>query len=426
MPTQDTARATPRELREPTASNAPTPSALPKKAVVFGGGAVGRGFVGPLFTAAGWQVTFLDIDQDLVERLSRDGGYDQIIVDNQEQNHIRIAPIRAVSITDTEAVIATLTDADIAAISVGAANLPHLAPLITDGLKNRERMGRGPLDFLLCENLHDAPAVLRTALDDVYGGDTSQLAGLAATSIGRMIPGQTKESGQKGTTVFVEPYARLPYDATALRSIPPDAPGFVAVGSGFEVFSDRKLYVHNMGHCMLALLADYRSLSYVWEAVEQLDLRYLVRAAMVEAAAAVALRHRSPFAPLMDHVNDLLDRFGNRGLGDTAQRVGRDLVRKMRPDDRLLGAYVLCRRSGVAPLHISLAVALGARGLELKDGWSANQVDRHLDEHLFAGSCFDASARQLLWDQRALLSQDLDVAAQIARIDREVRLAQVV
>ncbi|TVQ16918.1 MAG: mannitol-1-phosphate 5-dehydrogenase, partial [Spirochaetaceae bacterium] len=40
-------------------------------------------------------------------------------------------------------------------------------------------------------------------------------------------------------------------------------------------------------------------------------------------------------------------RFGNRALGDTVHRVGRDLPRKLGRDDRIVGAMLLCARHGL-------------------------------------------------------------------------------
>ncbi|NHB84549.1 hypothetical protein G7085_07810 [Tessaracoccus sp. HDW20] len=108
-----------------------------------------------------------------------------------------------------------------------------------------------------------------------------------------------------------------------------------------------------------------------------------MRSAMVEAASALSLRYGQALGPLLDHVDDLLARFGNRGLGDTTARVGRDPVRKMQPGDRLLGAYLLCRAEGIAPRHVSLGVVLGAAasarspaGMRTGHGrWSATPSD---------------------------------------------------
>jgi malic enzyme len=42
--------------------------ALENKVVVFGAGAAGKGLIGPLFAQAGYDVTFVDIKDDLIDR----------------------------------------------------------------------------------------------------------------------------------------------------------------------------------------------------------------------------------------------------------------------------------------------------------------------------------------------------------------------
>lgn len=395
----------------------------PRRAVVFGAGAVGRGFVGPLFSAAGWHVTYVDVLPALIDTLNADGRYRQIVVDNHGRRAVWVGPVDAVAVSDANGVIRALVRADMAATAVGAANLGRLAPLIAAGLAERRRHGALPLDFLLCENLHDVGGVLRAALDEAHGGDTSELAGLAATSVGRMIPSETQDPADP-SAVVVEPYAQLPYDASALLNSRPDVPGLVPVRH-FGMYGDRKLYIHNMGHCMLAYLAHARGLTYVWEAVELPELRYLVHTAMTESAAALAAVHHVSIGPLFEHVNDLLYRFGNRALGDTSARVGRDPERKMQVDDRLLGAYRLCRTAGVVPLHVSLAVALGAHQLESESGWTTERTEQHLDQHLFEQAGSDPRLRQLLWDQRDLVSRKADVAAHVQRIGAEFSMSRI-
>ena len=44
------------------------------------------------------------------------------------------------------------------------------------------------------------------------------------------------------------------------------------------------------------------------------------------------------YEALTEHIDDLLDRFQNKALGDTVFRVGCDLTRKLGPQDRLAGA----------------------------------------------------------------------------------------
>ena len=45
------------------------------KAVMYGGGNIGRGFIGALFSASGYRVTFVDVAKPVVESLNEKGSY---------------------------------------------------------------------------------------------------------------------------------------------------------------------------------------------------------------------------------------------------------------------------------------------------------------------------------------------------------------
>src|SRR5262249_10510069 len=61
------------------------------------------------------------------------------------------------------------------------------------------------------------------------------------------------------------------------------------------------------------------------------------------------------------HEADLLRRFRNRALGDTVARVARDPARKLRRDDRLVGAALPCLEEGIRPGHAARATAAAPR-----------------------------------------------------------------
>jgi len=58
-----------------------------------------------------------------------------------------------------------------------------------------------------------------------------------------------------------------------------------------------------------------------------------------------------------EFVDDLLERFGNEALGDQVARVGKDLLRKLGPEDRLIGGARLCLEQGVSPEHVVKGIA---------------------------------------------------------------------
>ena len=62
---------------------------------------------------------------------------------------------------------------------------------------------------------------------------------------------------------------------------------------------------------------------------------------------------------LMSHADNLLYRFTNVRLADTVARVGKDTIRKLSNNDRLVGALKRCEKHDLACEYICLGIALG-------------------------------------------------------------------
>jgi mannitol-1-phosphate 5-dehydrogenase len=63
----------------------------------------------------------------------------------------------------------------------------------------------------------------------------------------------------------------------------------------------------------------------------------------------------------MEIRRDVRVRFGNPLLQDAITRVAKDPIRKLRRDDRIIGAAELCQSQGVAPDHIATICAAALR-----------------------------------------------------------------
>lgn len=83
----------------------------------------------------------------------------------------------------------------------------------------------------------------------------------------------------------------------------------------------------------------------------------IAKNAMLESACALAAEYNVSMQELLPHIDDLLLRYRNKALGDTCVRVGGDTVRKLGPNDRLIGAARLCTKHGIVPHHISVGIA---------------------------------------------------------------------
>ena len=356
-----------------------------KKAVMYGAGNIGRGFIGQLLSLSGYEVVFLDINSAIIDRLNSDRSYPLRFVSAGESKETIVRNVRGVNAMDAEAAAFEIATADIMATAVGANILPRIAQVIARGLELRWQCENIlPLNIIICENLLNANKVLEALLlgmlDRKLHGFFFQLVGLVEASIGRMVPVAT-EAMQEGNLlrVWAEPYAELPTDLDGFKGILPQIIGMKPF-SPFEFYVDRKLYIHNMSHAMLAYLGRLGGYQFIWQAVRDSRLAEMARGALAESSKALSIKHGIPLADLAAFSEDLMSRFDNPMLGDTVVRVARDPLRKLAPGDRLVGAARLCLESGIIPDCICAGVA--AALLFMDDGDEASlQIQKSIAEN---------------------------------------------
>jgi mannitol-1-phosphate 5-dehydrogenase len=337
-----------------------------KQAVIFGAGNIGRGFMGQLFSESGYYVTFADIDQTLLDALNTRGCYTIRLVTNERKEAVEVGPVAALHSGDAGAVAEVVASAEIGATAVGAGILKHIAPIVARGLARRFEIGnRDPFNLILCENLHGAAEIFRgmvlSHLPVELHAFVAEHIGFVDTVIARMVPPLTPElRAEDPSLILVEPYKELPVDKDAFVGPVPDIVGMIPYAP-FAFFTERKLYIHNAGHATLGYLGYLKGYEYGYEALADDEIYFQARGAMEESALALTRKYHPPHGALLANIDDLLHRFGNRALGDTILRLGRDPLRKLAPGDRLAGAAVDCLEQGVTPVHIVTGLAAGLR-----------------------------------------------------------------
>ena len=128
------------------------------KAVVYGGGNIGRGFLGQLLYNSGFETVFVDVNRELIDKLNETHSYPIKIVSNEKQEEVEIKNVRAVTPDDAVDEIAT---ADIIFTSAGVRILPYVAPVLRAGIEKRSK----GVDIVICENLMDADKYLKKLVD---------------------------------------------------------------------------------------------------------------------------------------------------------------------------------------------------------------------------------------------------------------------
>ena len=335
-------------------------------AIIFGAGNVGRGFLGQLFSESGYEVIFVDVDEAMVRGLAQRRRYTIRLVDNERLEELTVTPVRALLAGAADAVAQAVASAAIAATAVGVRALPFVAPLVAAGVAQRAETGvEAPLNIIICENLKDAAATFRGMVEQHLRDDLRPYLrshiGFVDTVIGRMVPPPTPElRAEDPTLIVVEPYKELPVDRAGLIGAAPQVVG-LEVCDNFPAYTARKLYIHNCGHAVLAYLGHLAGHEYGYQALADPAICPWFDATLAESRAGIVAAHGVDPAWLDVHITDLTRRFANRALGDTVLRLGRDPLRKLGPDDRLVGAARLAERAGIMPDALSRAIAAAYR-----------------------------------------------------------------
>ncbi|MGL1892423.1 MAG: NAD-binding protein [Spirochaetaceae bacterium] len=324
-----------------------------KSIVIFGAGNIGRSFIGQLFSAGGFKVVFIDTNRKLVKQLNEKSQYNVIIKkDGHPDVIMTVGPVSAIDGNNKIDVVKSLIDADYVATSVGLRALPYIIPTICEAALIRRSNKMTPLDIILAENIHKGKRfffqeVIKSIPQYIHPGT---IIGVIECSIGKMVPIMSEESLRDDPLqLFAEEYNSLILDKNGFLTKCPELKGLSPVNN-IQAYVDRKLFIHNLGHvatayfgylegCKKGLISDVITLHHI---------RNKVRDVMEESATILLKLYPDVFSreSLTEHIEDLITRFGNRTLGDTIFRVGKDQRRKLNRSDRVLGAMIEAIKNG--------------------------------------------------------------------------------
>jgi len=318
-----------------------------KQIIIFGAGKIGRSFIGQLFGCSDYEVVFIDVDPVIIAGLNRMGSY-RVVIKGETEEEITVSNVRAISALDKEKVIEAVSMAGILAVSVGKNVLERIIPVIAVGLVQRNKNNPGiPLDIILAENMRSAADFVREHLKNNLppGFPAETMVGLVETSIGKMVPIIPQAELEKDPlVVFAEPYNTLIVDRKGFKSPIPEVKG-LAPKDNIKAWVDRKAFIHNLGHATAAYYGYilHPNSIYLYEVLGDSEILLFTRAVMLQSAKILSVAYPDDFTflELEAHIDDLIYRFRNKALQDTIYRVGQDLVRKLGPDDRFMGAIHL-------------------------------------------------------------------------------------
>ena len=317
------------------------------KAVHFGAGNIGRGFIGQLLHQNGFEICFVDTNAELISQLNQDGGYRIDIMDEQETTVFvdRISALN--SLTETEKVITAIKEADILTTSVGANNLVKIAPTIAKGLSERFKQKRS-INILANENAINASNILKEAVYETLSQQEAAVYDHYAYFVNTAIDRQSLGKVVEGKAVaVVEPYYEWVINRKQLDPATPFEMKHVVLIDDMQPYIERKLYIVNAAHAAIAYLGDLHGYQTIQEAIRDAEIVKVVNQFLAENSAYFVQKYRFDSAELQRFIEKTLKRQGNQKLSDEITRVGGSPIRKLGPNDRLVAPVVKLEALGL-------------------------------------------------------------------------------
>ena len=105
-----------------------------KSIVIFGIGKIGLTFVGQLFSTAGYQIVFVDIDKRIIEELNRRGKYEIVIKSKKKDETIEVTNASGVLTYNESAASSFIAHCSLIATCVSKNALSKTLPAVAKGI----------------------------------------------------------------------------------------------------------------------------------------------------------------------------------------------------------------------------------------------------------------------------------------------------
>ncbi|EPO2918034.1 mannitol-1-phosphate 5-dehydrogenase [Vibrio cholerae] len=310
---------------------------MKKNAVHFGAGNIGRGFIGKLLADADIAVTFADVNEPLVDQLSHQQEY-KVKVVGSECKMETVSHVTAVN-SASEALIERIIKTDLVTTAVGPTVLDIIAKTIAKGLSARFAAGNTqPLNIIACENMVRGTTHLKQQVYQLLTTEEQQqadaLVGFVDSAVDRIVP-PLQAANDDPLEVTVESFSEWIVDEQQFKGEIPHIEGMEKTDN-LMAFVERKLFTLNTGHCITAYLGCLKGHRTIREAIEDSSIHAQVKQAMQESGEVLIRRYGFDRALHSAYIEKILSRFANPYLVDEVDRVGRQPLRKLSANDRLI------------------------------------------------------------------------------------------
>lgn len=320
------------------------------KAVHFGAGNIGRGFIGEILAKNGYEITFVDINETIIEALKQRQSYTIELADESKEQ-MTIQKVTGLNnATQPEDVVLAIAQADLVTTAIGPNILPRIAPLIAQGIQQRQKQNnQQPLDVIACENMIGGS----TFLGEEVKKHTTDLAflqqkiGFPDAAVDRIVPEQHHADP---LFVQVEPFSEWVVQAAGCKSaIRLNGVNYV---ENLEPYIERKLFSVNTGHATVAYTGALQGYDTIDEAMQDYLVVAQLRSVLQETGRLLVEKWGFDETEHQAYIQKIIQRFQNKYISDAIRRVARTPLRKLGAQERFIRPILELEKFKIMPFHL--------------------------------------------------------------------------
>ncbi|MFV0559362.1 MAG: mannitol-1-phosphate 5-dehydrogenase [Enterococcus sp.] len=327
------------------------------KAVHFGAGNIGRGFIGEVLAENGFEISFVDVNYEIIDALNERNGYVIELADESKQK-INVHNVYGINNQeDPQAVITAICEADLVTTAIGPNILPFIAELIAKGIKQREKVqNTTPLDIIACENMIGGSEYLKTEVCKylTQADFLEKYIGFPNAAVDRIVPLQKHEDS---LFVQVEPFKEWIVEEHERKNKAIELEGVQYVDE-LEPYIERKLFSVNTGHATAAYTGALLGYKTINEAMQDALVVAQLKSVLHETGNLLITKWGFDEKQHERYIEKIIQRFQNKYISDAISRVARTPLRKLGNQERFTRPILELRERNLVSPHLTATMGI--------------------------------------------------------------------
>ncbi len=283
-----------------------------KKILIYGAGAIGRGFLAPTFNRLGYEIFFVDKSPEVINELRKRSSYKTAFSKHDSYDLVEVNYSGAFFPGEEVSIIENM---DFVFSCVGPKNI------------------QGPLN----QSLRNVPAIISFENEIESVGNLKNLTGNENCYFG--IPDVITSNDAPNHLKKIDPLCLVTENGEfAIEKGKFQMPSEIPVYEKEDLvkYWNCKFYLHNTPHATAAFLGKLFGVTYLHEAMAIPIIEKVVRQTMEATKEAMKIKGMAKSEFIDIYAQKELGRFKDKFLFDPVARVGREPLRKLRNHDRLI------------------------------------------------------------------------------------------